>query len=228
MSVLSKLKSLFILEDNTPQDHKNVPSDKVSSSEDSSSSQYTPPDITVDTDKVTPPPGGKPDPKFIHKLMEAIEKADLEGFDYLEYKSSLKSLSSMDMDEETRYKSAMAMAKTMGMNKEKLIATAQHYLDVLEQEKKEFNIALESQKSKRVEGREDQINNMLKSISQKEAKIRQLQKEIEEDKKKVEELKSTINKAAAKVQKTTDNFHFAYNVVTSQIKEDMKKMQKYL
>ena len=41
-------------------------------------------------------------------------------------------------------------------------------------------------------------------------------------------MKAGINKAAAKVQRTSDNFHYAYNVVTGQILGDIEKMQKYL
>jgi hypothetical protein len=55
-----------------------------------------------------------------------------------------------------------------------------------------------------------------------------LQNEIESDTKKKEEIKLGINKAAAKVQKTSDSFHYAFNVVTGQIIADIEKMKKYL
>ena len=59
-------------------------------------------------------------------------------------------------------------------------------------------------------------------------KIAELQQEIQNDNKKMSEMKSAINKAAAKVQKTSDSFHYAFNVVTGQILADIEKMQKYL
>ena len=75
-----------------------------------------------------------------------MEKANIEGFDYLEYKQSLKSLAKMPMDERTRFQSAYAMAQTMGASVGHLIKTAQHYIDILAAEEKKFETALANQK----------------------------------------------------------------------------------
>ena len=53
---------------------------------------------------------GKVSSKFMEILFKAMEDNNLDGFDYLEFKQSLKSLEKMPMDEQTRFKSAFAMA----------------------------------------------------------------------------------------------------------------------
>ena len=111
--MLKKLKSLFIVEDESnakgtvEKKEPEVIQDKSKSGEEPIPSG----DISVPVDD------GKIDQKFVDVLLKAIDNQNMEGFDYLEYKQSLQSLSKMDMDESTRYKSAFAMAKTMGATK---------------------------------------------------------------------------------------------------------------
>ena len=229
MSMFGKLKSLFILEDDN--ESKKAAKKAVDNQETNigkSRSTVSAKDITVNIEPSNTPQTGKPDSKFVDILLKAVEKNNLEGFDYLEYKSSLQSLSGMDMDEETKYRSSLAMAQTMGATPEKLIKTAQHYIATLNKEKSKFQDALKGQKAKQVTGKESSIKQIEQGIAGKLKKISELQKEIENDNKKVAEMKTGINKAAAKVQKTSDSFHYAFNVVSGQILADIEKMQKYL
>jgi len=229
--MFKKLKSLFILEDENE-------TKKAAEKGQQEVAKTAPPadaaptvsahDITIDVANTTAPASGKPDPKFIDKLLKAVEKNNLDGFDYLEYKSSLQSLSGMEMDEATKYKSALAMAKTMGATPDKLISTANHYLKTLQSEKDKFQEALKGQKAKRVTGKENSINKMADTIAKKKQRILDLQKEIKADTAKMEEMKKGINEAVAKVQATSDNFHYAYNVVTGQILNDVENMKAYL
>lgn len=226
MSMFGKLKSFFILEDEN--ESQKAAEKAVENQSKEAEPTVTAKDITVNIEPSKAPQTGKPDAKFVDILLKAVEKNNLEGFDYLEYKSSLQSLTGMDMDEATRYKSALAMAKTMGSTPDKLIKTAKHYISTLNAERSKFQEALKGQKAKQVTGKEASIKEMEKGIAGKKKKIAELQKQIEADTVKMEEMKAGINKAAAKVQKTSDSFHYAYNVVTGQILGDIEKIQKYL
>ncbi|MDF1696492.1 MAG: hypothetical protein P1U56_11690 [Saprospiraceae bacterium] len=226
--MFGKLKSLFILEDKNETIKAAQKAEENQKAIEKEQPTVSAKDITVNIEPQHIPKSGKPDSKFIDILLKAVEKDNLEGFDYLEYKSSLQSLSGMDMDEETRYKSSLAMAQTMGASADKLIKTAKHYLSSLNKEKSKFQDALKAQKTKQVTSKESGIKEIQKGILGKKNKIAELQKEIERDTKKMESMKAGINKAAAKVQKTSDNFHYAFNVVTGQILADIEKIQKYL
>ncbi|MEE9437807.1 MAG: hypothetical protein V3V14_02325, partial [Saprospiraceae bacterium] len=139
MSMFSKLKNIFVLEDENDT-KKAVKVSQEKTKEEVKKNTYSPPDITISTDssKVSPPPSGKPNSKFINILLKAVEEGNLDGFDYIEYKTSLQSLSKMEMDEETKFKSALAMAKTMGATKEKLISSSNHYINILKSERTKF------------------------------------------------------------------------------------------
>lgn len=230
--MFKKLKGLFILEeegsakDGNAAEATDMPEPKVPVQQTSKPAAGE--DIVVDMEHLSEPKSGKPDDKFVDILLKAVEKANLKGFDYLEYKSSLQSLANMDMDEATKYKSALAMAQTMGTTPASLIKTANHYLSILKQEHLKFKEALKNQRTKQVAGREQEVMATQAQIEAKKKQILQLQKEIEADANTVTKLKDSINKAATKVQSTSDNFNYAYNVVTGQIQQDIDKMKKYL
>ncbi|MEZ4920023.1 MAG: hypothetical protein R2792_13045 [Saprospiraceae bacterium] len=71
------------------------------------------------------------DEKSLTFLTQAIEKNNLPGFDYFEFKRAVSSLLQMDIDEATAYKSAFATAATMGLTKDKLLETASYYRNVV-------------------------------------------------------------------------------------------------
>lgn len=223
--MFKKLKSIFVIEDqeeasknSNPKSNQQAKSNKSSKSAKGSATQP----------KYVPPTSGKPDEKFVNMLLGAIDKNNIEGFDYLEYKQSLQNLSNVEMDEETKYKSAMAMAKTMGATPQKLVTSANHYIKILTAEENKFLEAFKNQQSAQVNSRNQEISNLEKSINLKTKKIEELKKEIETEKKTLESKKTNINQAIAKVASTKDRFYLAYNIVVSQIKADLEKIKKYL
>lgn len=98
--------------------------------------------------------------KFVQVLLGALEKNNQQGFDYFEFRQSLKNLEKMPMDEATRYRSAYAMAQTMGVTPAKLLESAQFYLNVLSGEQSKFNEAHAQQRAKLIGNREDDVKNL--------------------------------------------------------------------
>jgi len=224
--MFKKLKSLFIVEDESSAKKIKTSSAKGSSQKvNTSSSVKSKPSKSI---PVPPDKGGKPAEKFVDKLLKAIEKNNLDGFEYLEFKQSLQSLNNVSMDEKTRFQSAMAMAKTMGATEDKIINAAQHYLNILKSEQEKFEVAFKAQETKQVSQREQTIVKAEKSIKEKQAQIETLKKEIEVLNKQLESTKKDTNQAAAKVQSTKDGFYSAYHTVVNQIKADITAMQTHL
>jgi len=220
--MLKKLKSLFIIEDeNAAKDGGIAPtasaSKKTSPKTDKTMSS-TPKKVSV----------GKPQEKFVNILLEAVEKNNLEGFDYLEYKQSLQSLNKMNMDEATRFKSAFAMASTMGIDKAKLVKSVNHYLAVLKNEEAKFNAALSNQINKKVGQRKADLATLKDTISQKEKQIEKLKGEIAKHKADLKAINEEIDNAESKVDGTKSSFYGSYQVVSSQMEEDLKKINQYL
>ncbi len=139
MSTLKKLKSIFIVEtekiqasdESSASTENNIKSDsnKSNTTSVSSSSIQSSSNLAVDNEK---------DDKIIDTLLAAIEKNNLGGFDYLEFRQSLKGLEKIVVDEATRYKSAFATASTMGVTMDRLVETADYYAKILDKERDHF------------------------------------------------------------------------------------------
>lgn len=220
MDMLKKLKSLFIVEEegggNTSQ------TGEVPQNQESMKESVTPaaiPDATVSVTSTSSPKSV--DPKFIDILMKAIEENNLEGFDYLEFKSSLQSLAKMSMDDATRYQSAMAMAKTLGASPDKILQSANHYLAILKAESDKFQQAVEAQKAKLEQDQVAGVKGLQQSIVAKEQQIVQLTKEIEVEKANLAKMQADIQQGAAKISDTATRFTQAYSLVKKQITDDI-------
>jgi chromosome segregation ATPase len=223
MSVFKNIKSLFIVEEEGAGPAKSTATSKSAQKAPAGS---TPKGPVVEESSLGDK--GKVTEKFMDVLFSAMEKNNLDGFDYLEYKQSLQSLVKMPMDEATRYQSAFAMAQTMGANPQKLIQSADHYISVLQKEEKKFEAALANQTHNQIASKEKLVKELDATIKQKEAQIQKLQKEIAATRKKQEALRADVKKASVKVQTTKNNFIASYNQLVSQIQADMDKMKQYL
>lgn len=225
--MFKKLKSLFIIEEETTNTGSASASPEEKTADDPKANAADVKFEKPSFDKANPPKG-KLDEKFVDRLLGAIDDNNLDGFDYLEYKQALQNLKNVEMDEATKYRSALAVAKTMGANKKVLESSALHYLKVLEKEEHKFVEAYKNQIQKQVNARSNQSQKLEQSIEAKKKKIEQLKKEIEADTKKLKESQSTIEAARKKVDQKKDGFYRAYHVVTEQIRTDLDKIARFL
>lgn len=166
------------------------------------------------------------DSKFVDILLKAIEKNNLEGFDYLEFKQALQNLKEMQMDDATKYKSALAMAKTMGASSESIVKSGNHYLSILKKEDEKFKVALAQQRKRLSEDKSAGYTNLQNSIKQKQAQIEQLTKEIVAAEQELKVKEKQLQNSAQKIEVTTVQFAKAYEAVADQIVADLQMIQK--
>lgn len=213
--MLKNLKSLFIIEEEGEQQPKGE--------------QKTMPATPVTPEKTPAAAGpGQVNQQFLEVLFKAMQDNNLGGFDYLEFKQSLRSLEKMPMDEPTRFQSAYAMAQTLGANAQTLVQTAEHYLNIIKQEEQKFNQAHNAQREKQIGNKENEIKQLEEAARAKMAQIEQLNKEIEAHKQKAGALKKEIEDAVIKVETTKNNFVASYNALVEQIARDVENMKRYL
>ncbi|MCS6823488.1 MAG: hypothetical protein NZ529_04270 [Cytophagaceae bacterium] len=168
------------------------------------------------------------DQRIWDSLLKALEKNNLEGFDYLEFKNSLVALQAMPMDEATRFKSAFATASTMGVTLEKLTQSVEHYKNVLKKEKADFDEALKMKIDENVVTKEKLISQLQEEINKKNQLIKTLTDEIEAHKNEMIQAQAHINEVTQKIELTKNNFEYTFNALMSQINDDLNKMNTYL
>lgn len=225
---LKNLKSIFVVEDeNAQKDNEKAKNEAV----------------VVDTketkivQEVLPPPPVAPiqpsnkapiDKRFVDKLMQAIEKNNQEGFDYLEFRSSLKALASLPLDEATRFRSAFAAASTMGLTVEKLLQTAQFYKGILDKEKEQFNAELNTRGVDSIRTRSEERSKIETMVKDKETQIETLKQQIAQNQQEIIKLSQELEETSAKINEATTGFAVAYEDIVSKIIGDTEKIKKYL
>ena len=215
--MLKNLKSLFIVEDEESSKKKGETPQPVA----------VPSSVPLAKESSAGEPGKVSD-KFTEVLFSAMERDNQEGFDYLEFKQSLKSLEKMPMDEATRYQSALAMARTLGADPARLLQSAAHYVNVLKQESNKFETALGKQQEEKIGQKIQQQQTLKNTIQEKEATIKKLMAEIEAHRTQAAQLQDEVEKASKKVESTKNDFIASYNALVSQIQLDIDNMKKFL
>jgi peptidoglycan hydrolase CwlO-like protein len=168
------------------------------------------------------------DERSVDFLTGALEKNNLPGFDYIEYKQSLGALTAMNIDEMTAFKSAYATAATVGLTKEKLLKTAEHYKGILQQEKIQFDAALEKQMQQRVKSKQDEVVKLKKQIEDYQLKIKQMQDKIAESEAIVANADEDIRSSMEKINATRENFESTLRSIVNEIDKDVENINRYL
>ena len=168
------------------------------------------------------------DEKSVEFLTNALEKNNLPGFDYIEFKQALAALAAMDMDEAMAFKSAYTTAATVGLTKAKLLETATHYKSILSKEKGQFDRAMENQIQQKVAGKREEVEKLRKQIVAHQQKIAQLQEQIAKFQNTVDNADAEIDAAREKIESTQKGFEYTHQSILNQIDKDIENINKYL
>ena len=218
--MLKNLKSLFFVSDeNTQNTQPPVAEDQMVSP---TVVPKVPPRVSV------LPPTAAPNTQFTDLLLKALADNNLDGLDYFEFKQSIKATDTLTIDENTRFRTAFAMAQTMGLTYDKLVESAAYYLKVLEREEVRFADAMRQQGDGKNRTMIDEVAAMEKAVIDKNALIVQLQAEIQDLQTQIMTRKEAVASHAQKLEATKNGFEASYQAVRGQIEIDMQKIQQYL
>ena len=206
--LIKKFKSIFIVEENA------APTE-----------QPTAPNTANQTPSAQP---GAVSNRFLEILASALEQNNQPGFDYFEFRQSLAGLGQMAMDESTRFKSAFAVAQTMGVNQAKLLESAQQYVQVLQGEQAKFEEAHAQQRAKLIGNREQEAEQLQQDIQEKSRQIEALTQQMESNRQRIQQLQSEINESTLKIETTKADFEATFHSVIDQLNGDIEKMKQYL
>lgn len=214
MSIIDKLKSVFIVVDEQSGAVKSVvdePDQKQNMSVDS----------TIDKSDIQ---------GFIDVLFKALENNNMEGFDYLEFMQSISNIKKQNLtgDEIKLFQTAYALASTMKVTKPGLIESGKYYLEILEKEKSSFYNSLNNNANVKLEEKNKEINDLQKKISEDRAKLESLKNSIVADEEKYKSLSQELLQAQQKVNSVKTGFNQAYTSIADKINGDLNKIEKYL
>ncbi len=212
--MLDKLKSLFVVEEETTKEETK---ETKTTTEKETKSNTT-----------TPKTKGSLNEKIMNKLLGVLSDHNQEGFDYIEYKNAIKALEKMPMDEKTKYRSAFATAQTIGVTVPKLLSSIAFYEKILNKENDEFLTALNHQTSLKIGEKKKEIQDFSKMIEEETMQINKLTESIIKHKKIIESLKNKVNEDTVSIEKTRNDFETTFYKLMYQIKGDINKIKEYL
>ena len=161
-------------------------------------------------------------------LAKALEEANIEGYDYFEFAKTLEALKPNMPAEQVLYQTAYASGSVMGVTKDKLVQTAQHYLDVLSQKQKEFNLAVNKQTEDTVTSKEQHVSEIEEQIKSKAEQIQALTDEINQLSSQKTEANNEISANKVKIEQVKNDFAATLQAFSTKINSDVQKIEKYL
>lgn len=178
------------------------------------------------------------DETYINHLSEFMEKNNQQGPDYLEFARSLDEMNT-EMGETTPEEKIFQMTYKVGYKQNlpvpKLLETAQLYITLFGQHKKEFDAYLDEETKKSVGSKIDENNRLSKSnedalnkIEQIKQQIVNLEQSIELNNQKIEQNNSVIETETNKLNIKKAKFTKAFDFVVGKITDDITKIKQYL
>jgi predicted nucleic acid-binding Zn-ribbon protein len=168
------------------------------------------------------------DEKSTNALLKAINDAHLSEFDYIKFKASVQNLINLNMDEVTSIKSTFTTAQTMGVTKDLLLNTVQHYKNILSKEKNSFSTALAKNLDNSINSKVKENEDLKLKIVEFQNKIVELNKAIEEGTSKIANIDKEIDEIKNKIEITKSNFNKAIGHIESTIISDEQKLKHIL
>lgn len=178
------------------------------------------------------------DETYINHLSEFMEKNNQPGPDYLEFARSLDEMNT-EMGDGTTEEKIFQMTYKVGYKQNlpvpKLLETAQFYINLFSQHKKEFDSYLDEENKKTVGSKIDENNRLTKANEDATTKIEQLKQQIENleqsmelNNQKIEQNNSVIESETSKLKVKQVKFTKAFNFVVGKITDDIEKIKMYL
>ena len=170
------------------------------------------------------------DRKFVAHFVDLLEKANLPGPDYFEYKQALQSMEGLGLGEEKQFQAAWASFKAMGGAKETTIlkSTADQYLAILDKDRTSFLKDVEKTINDRVGSLQQENKKLEESNLAIAQEIANLQKKLDDNKNRLGQIAGEITEQSAKINVNKDSFEITYKSFVDQINSDLNKINQYL
>lgn len=175
----------------------------------------------------TPTPELKINKDIVDSIKKALEENKLKGYNYYEFMSAVEQQNEI-ASEQKKFQIVFSVVKGMGVTKDQLVSTADHYLKIVEKHKIEFDAKVASEEEAKVTRVRTEADNIEAGITAKTEQIEKLKLDIEVlHKKKVEALNVAQTNDVDLLQIKQDG-NVAYKLFVDQIKDGKNKIIQYI
>lgn len=175
-------------------------------------------------------PSGTVDAKFAEHFANVLAKNNLPGPDYFEFRETLRSLSSLGLNEDQQYQAAWASFKALGGAPEValLASTANQYLAVLGKDREGFGQSVEAAIAERVGGLQREQQQLQADTEALTQQLAAMQQKLAANATRLAAIGGEVAEQSGKLNQNRQNYEATYGHFTSQIREDLAKIARYL
>jgi hypothetical protein len=175
----------------------------------------------------SPVPELKINQDIVNSIKDCMDENKLEGYNYYEFMQAVEEQTDIP-SEQKKYEIVFKVVKGMGVTKQTLVSTADHYSKVVEKHKQVFIDKVASEEASKVVNVRTEAENIEKSISAKMAQMDALKQEIDSlHGKKVEAL-NVAHTNEMELMQIKQEGELAYKLFLDQIKDGKTKINQYL
>lgn len=164
--------------------------------------------------------------KFEKYFNDLFENANLPGPDYYEFYKTMETLEPHIHDEKARISATFASLSIQGLTKEKLLDTANKYIEIIKKDRDEFNKALADKTSIEIGKRKLEQEDIERKIKENSDIVQKLTKEISDYQLKIEKLKSEVEETEKRINSNSEGYKLSSDAILNKISVDVKKINE--
>lgn len=177
---------------------------------------------TTPTSSYVPSPSVHDHAAFDDHFNELFNQANLPGPDYYEFNKMCQAMATLP--DEHKFPAVFGGLQVQGLDKKKLVDSAGHYIDIINEDQKKFNGAIDSQIIGEANKKKAEIDNKTKKLLEKEALIKQLQEEISSDGVEIAKLSAEATELESKANEKSAIYKAACEARKASITADIQKI----
>lgn len=158
--------------------------------------------------------------KFSEHFNRLFAEANLPGPDYYEFSKMTEAMQAI-ADEKARFAAAFAGLQVQGLDKQKLLSSAQQYLQILEADAAAFHNTIDEALLEKVQSRK-------KEMADTQERIQKLSQEIITLQQHIDTLTQEIAGNEAKIENSTAGYAAALAGSKNKLLHDMEKINKHI
>jgi hypothetical protein len=164
--------------------------------------------------------------KFNQHFEELFDKANLPGPDYFEFSKMCQAMGSLT--EDVRITAAFNGLQVQGLDKQKLLDSAVHYIKIIDEDSAKFNSAIDGKLLAEASFKKSQAEEKLISVAKKNEMIAQLQAEILKETQESEQLKIEGLDIERKATEKVTTYKAVCEARKTSITSDIEKIKIYI
>ena len=164
--------------------------------------------------------------KFNDHFNDLFDKANLPGPDYYEFNKMCQAMATLSDD--VKFPAVYGGLQVQGLDKKKLTESAAHYINIIDEDQKKFNGAIDAQILGEANKKKATILEKAKKLGEKEALIKQLQEEIANDTVEITKLNTEAADLERKANEKSTIYKNACDARKASITSDIAKINTYI